>query len=193
MLNGKELNFSQYIFMNIYTISYHFYLPKIQIMKKIIEKSIVQSQVVQCFMSRTAWHERLLLALVLWIRQCLVNTPGLLPRMDGCQPLMRVVDLVHDATPFALGGRHYERNHFESLVDSRYEYTNNNTVIFLSEINTLTINSLFVSASLQHHQKCRTIDLIQGFSGDVALLAHACNKCYRCLSQNYLHTRYLVL
>ena len=75
----------------------------------------------------------------------------------------------------------------------RYEYTNNNTVIFLSEINTLTINSLFVSASLQHHQKCRTIDLIQGFSGDVALLAHACNKCYRCLSQNYLHTRYLVL
>ena len=54
MLNGKELNFSQYIFMNIYTSSYHFYLPKIQIMKKIIEKSIVQSHLVQCFMSRTA-------------------------------------------------------------------------------------------------------------------------------------------
>ena len=74
----------------------------------------------------------------------------------------------------------------------KYEYTNNNTVILLSGINTLTINSLFVSASLQHHLKCRTIDLIQGFSGDVVLLAHACNKCYRCLSQIFLHTRYLV-
>ena len=159
-------------------------------MRNIFEKSIVVNHLVQCFMSMTAFLERLLPALVLWVRQCLVNTPGLLPRMDGCLPLMRVADVVHDTTPFALGGRHWEKSFWKL---GEYEYKNNNTVIYKSGINTLTINSLFDSASLQHHQKCRTIDLIQGFSGDVALLAHACNKCYRCLSKDYLHTSYLVL
>ena len=122
MLNGKELNFSQYIFMNIYTSSYHFYLPKIQIMKKLLRSPS----------SRATLYNALWAGLPdtsgsFWPLSSgsgnTSNTPCLLPRMDGCQPFMRVVDLRHDATPFALGGRHYERNHFESLVDTNIQTT----------------------------------------------------------------------